>query len=303
MAEERGTRDRRYMVRGAAVEAPALTPGLYLVATPIGNLSDITLRALDTLAAADVIACEDTRITAKLLQRYGIATPTTAYHEHSGLSARARIVKRLAQGQAVALVSDAGTPLLSDPGYRLVAEAIAAGHTIVPVPGASAMLAALMGAGLPTDTALFAGFLPHKAKARRDRLSLLGCVPATLVLFESPNRLGAMLNDAAELLGEARPAAVCRELTKLHETFHRANLGDLAARYTDEPVRGEIVVLIGPPPDAPPASGDEIDRLLVDALAQGSVRDAADRVAAETGAPRREVYERALALKRGGGGE
>jgi 16S rRNA (cytidine1402-2'-O)-methyltransferase len=299
MAQDKASRDRRYLVRGAALNAGPLAPGLYLVATPIGNLSDVTLRALDTLAGADVIACEDTRVTRKLLDRYGIRAPTTAYHEHSGGQARARLLERLGRGEAVALVSDAGTPLLSDPGYRLVAEAVEAGHPVIPIPGPSSVLAALMGAGLPTDTVLFAGFASHKEKARRDRLAALARVPATLVLFESPNRLAAMLADAAEVLGRERPAAVCREITKLHETFHRATLGALAEHYRDEAVRGEVAVVVGPPLEEAAPSEGEIDRRLAEALAGGSVRDAAERVAAETGLPRRTLYERALTLKRG----
>jgi 16S rRNA (cytidine1402-2'-O)-methyltransferase len=299
MSQDSTGRDRRYAVRGATLEAGPLAPGLYLVATPIGNLSDITLRALDTLAAADVIACEDTRVTRKLLDRFRIHAPTTAYHEHSGGQARARLLERLERGEAVALVSDAGTPLLSDPGYRLVAGAVEAGHPVIPVPGASSVLAALMGAGLPTDTVLFAGFPSHKEKARRDRLADLARVPATLVFFESPNRLAALLADAADVLGHERPAAVAREITKLHETFHRATLGALAERYRDKAVRGEVAVVVGPPLDEVAPSADDIDRRLAEALAGGGVRDAAERVAAETGVARRTLYERALALKKG----
>ncbi|MGQ7790797.1 16S rRNA (cytidine(1402)-2'-O)-methyltransferase [Faunimonas sp. B44] len=290
---------RGWMLRGAAVRMPTLEPALYLVATPIGNLSDITIRALDTLAAAALIACEDTRVTRKLLTRYGIAAAVTAYHEHSGPEAGRRILAALEEGRAVALVSDAGTPLVSDPGYRLVREVVEAGHRVVPIPGPSSLLAALAAAGLPTDTFLFAGFLPNKAGARRSRLETLGAIPATLVLLESPNRVGALLADAAELLGGAREAVVCREMTKLHETFARGTLAALSAEFGDGPARGEIVVVIAPPTEpAPPAEAD-IDDQLRAALTRLGVRDAADAVAAATGAKRRDVYQRALALKSG----
>src|SRR5262245_49582458 len=209
---------RRFSVGGQGLSAPAIPPGLYLVATPIGNLADITLRALEVLAAAELIACEDTRVTSVLLRRYGIAAPLAAYHEHNAARQRPRLLAALAAGKAVALVSDAGTPLVSDPGYRLAAAARDAGHAVIPIPGPSAVLAALVASGLPTDTFLFAGFLPVKAGPRAARLAALAGVPATLVFFEAPQRLGAALAALAAAYGGDRPARVARELTKIHET-------------------------------------------------------------------------------------
>ena len=286
--EERSATTRGSFVRGQFLSAPALTPGLYVVATPIGNLSDISIRALDTLAAADIIACEDTRVTRKLLTRYGIGSRVTSYHEHSGEAAHRRLLDMLAQGRAVALVSDAGTPLISDPGFQLVADAVAAGHSIVPIPGPSAMTTALSAAGLPSETALFLGFLPAKSSARRKRLAAMAAVPATLVLYESPNRIGALLADAASELGGAREAAVCRELTKLHETFDRGTLGELATRYADRDVKGEIVLLVAPPGEAAPPDAADIDAQVAAALKTMSVKEAASALAEidRTAAPR-----------------
>ena len=212
---------------GHASRSPRLAPGLHIVATPIGNLGDITLRALATLAGADLIACEDTRVTRKLLDRYGIATPLTPYHDHNAAKARPALLRRLAEGAAIALVSDAGTPLISDPGFKLVRAAQEAGHPVTALPGASAVLAALAVAGLPTDQFFFAGFLPPKQAARRARIAELARIPATLVLFETGPRLAATLADLAAGLGR-REAAVCRELTKLHEEVRRGDLATLA---------------------------------------------------------------------------
>ena len=293
---EANGRPRLYSPFDAAVEAPQATPGLYLVATPIGNLGDISLRALELLAAADLIACEDTRVTRKLTERYGIATRLTAYHEHNAGEARPKLLARLEQGQAVALVSDAGTPLISDPGYRLVREASAAGYPITALPGASAVLAALNLAGLPTDRFFFEGFLPPKQAARQKRIAVLAAIPATLVLFESGPRLSLALADLAEGLG-ARPAAICRELTKLHEEIRRGDLESLARVYADADAetRGEIVIVVAPPTDDD-ANADDVDEMLRQALARVSVKDAVGEVALATGRPRREVYQRALAL-------
>jgi len=278
------------------VEAPALAPGLHIAATPIGNLGDITLRALEALAGADAIACEDTRVTRKLLDRYGIATPLTPYHEHNAAEARPRILARLAKGEAVVLVSDAGTPLISDPGFKLVAAVREAGHAVTALPGASATLAALTVAGLPTDRFFFEGFLPPKETARRARIAELARIPATLVLFESGPRLGAALADLAEGLG-ARAAAVCRELTKLHEEVRPATLAELARHYGRQAeTRGEIVLVIAPPPQEEQPDADAVDALLRQAFVRVSVKDAVSEVAAATGLPRREVYQRALAL-------
>jgi 16S rRNA (cytidine1402-2'-O)-methyltransferase len=288
---------RRYVLAGNEVEAPALVGGLHLVATPIGNLRDITLRALEVLASADAIACEDTRVTRKLLDHYCIATPLTPYHEHNAASARPKLLARLAAGQAIALVSDAGTPLISDPGFKLVRAAREAGHQVTALPGASAALAALIVAGLPTDRFFFEGFLPAKEGQRRARIAELARIPASLVLFETGPRLARALSDLAAGLG-AREAAICRELTKLYEEVRRGDLSTLARDYASEtPPRGEIVVVI-----APPVAGsgeldtDALDAMLRRALARVSVKDAVSEVAAATGQPRREIYQRALAL-------
>jgi 16S rRNA (cytidine1402-2'-O)-methyltransferase len=289
-------RARRYAPFGAPIAAAKPAPGLYLVATPIGNLGDISLRALETLAGADVIACEDTRVTRKLTERFGIATPLTPYHEHNAAEARPKLLARLAVGETVALVSDAGTPLISDPGYKLVRAAREAGHAVTALPGASAVLAALNVAGLPTDRFFFEGFLPPKQGARQKRIAELAAIPATLVLFESGPRLGAALADLAAGLGP-REAAVCRELTKLHEEVRRGDLATLARDYADESAetRGEIVIVVAPPVEAEAADTD-VDALLRTALARVSVKDAVGEVALATGRPRREVYQRALDL-------
>jgi len=274
----------------------SLTPGLYLVATPIGNLRDVTLRALDVLAAADVIACEDTRVTAKLLKAHGVKTPTLAYHEHNARRVRPKLISRLQAGETVALVSDAGTPLISDPGYKLVRAAAEAGVPVTAIPGASATLTALSVSGLPTDRFLFAGFLPVRKGPRRAALAALATVPATLVLFEAPSRFAAALADMAAVLGD-RPAAVARELTKLHEEVRRGGLTELAAHYAEAGApKGEAVVVVGPPVVVE-IDDVEIDAQLRAALSSGSLRDAVAAVAAATGASRKRVYARALALQ------
>jgi 16S rRNA (cytidine1402-2'-O)-methyltransferase len=277
--------------------APALAPGLHLVATPIGNLRDITLRALEVLAAADLIACEDTRVTRKLLDHYGIATPLTPYHEHNAAAARPKLLARLAGGGTVALVSDAGTPLISDPGFKLVREAREAGLTVTALPGPSATLAALTVCGLPTDRFFFEGFLPVKPGQRASRIAALAPIPATLVLFETGPRLAAALADLAAGLGQ-REAAVCRELTKLYEEVRRGDLDTLARDYAQaEEPRGEIVIVIAPPDaEANAVDAPTLDALLRQALGRLSVKEAVAEIAAVTGRPRREVYQRALAL-------
>jgi 16S rRNA (cytidine1402-2'-O)-methyltransferase len=289
-------RTRRYLLAGQAIEAPALARGLYLVATPIGNLRDTTLRALEILAACDTIACEDTRITRRLTEHFGISTPLTPYHDHNAEAARPRILEKLAAGGSVALVSDAGTPLISDPGYKLVRAAQAAGHPVTAAPGASAVLAALNVAGLPTDRFFFEGFLPAKETARRARIGELVRVPGTLVVYETGPRLAATLADLAAGLGP-REAAVCRELTKLHEEVRHGTLPELADAYAaGAETRGEIVLVIGPPQEAAQPSAAEIDALLSAALARVSLKDAVAEVATATGEPRRAVYARALEL-------
>lgn len=276
-------------------------PGLYLVATPIGNLEDVTFRAARILAGADLIAAEDTRVSAVLMRALGVATPLISYNEHNADRVGPQILERLRQGQRVALVSDAGTPLVSDPGQRLVETCLAEGLAVTALPGPSAVLTALQLSGLPAQPFLFAGFPPAKAVARRRAFDELAGVPASLVFFESPNRLAASLTDMAAVLG-ARPAAVARELTKRFEEVVRGALPVLAERYqNDGPPRGEVVVVVGPPLAPVPADGDDIDRRLGQAMAEGaSLKDASAQVAAETGRPRRAVYARALALYRGG---
>ena len=277
-----------------------MAPGLYVVATPIGNARDITLRALDLLAGAHVVACEDTRTTAKLLSLHGISAKLTAYHDHNAARARPALLARLARGEAVVLVSDAGTPLISDPGYRLVVEAQLAGIAVTTAPGPSAPLAALTISGLPSDRFFFAGFLPPKRGPRRRALERLEAIDGTLLLFESARRLTGALADMAEVLGP-REAAVTRELTKLHEEVRRGALDALAAHYSCAgPPKGEVVIVIAPP-DAgtEDLDGEAIDGLLREALKAASLRDAAARVALATGLPRRRLYRRALEIARG----
>jgi 16S rRNA (cytidine1402-2'-O)-methyltransferase len=295
-APDEPSRDPRvYRIDGREFAARPLSAGLYLVATPIGNLGDVTLRALETLAAADLVACEDTRVTARLLERYGIRTALTPYHDHNAAAARPKILARIRDGGAVALVSDAGTPLVSDPGYRLVRAAQDEGLAVTTVPGASAVLAALAVAGLPTDRFFFEGFLPPKDGARRARIAELARIPATLVLFESGPRIADALAALAEGLG-GRTAAVCRELTKLHEEVRRDTLAALADAYAaGAEMRGEFVLVIAPPVTRAP-SAEEIDELLRQALRTQTVKDAVGAVAAATGEPRAQVYRRALAL-------
>ncbi|PYE29459.1 16S rRNA (cytidine1402-2'-O)-methyltransferase [Rhizobium sp. PP-CC-3A-592] len=297
-APDAGTRPRSYRVHDTIVEARPIEPALYLVATPIGNLGDITLRALETLAGADVLACEDTRVTRVLLNRYGITNRPYAYHEHNANEAGPRLIAALDAGRSVALVSDAGTPLVSDPGYRLAQTAIEAGHRVVPLPGPSAPLAALVGSGLSNEAFLFAGFLPSKDKARRDRLAELARVPATLIFFESPHRIGATLVGAAETLGRERAAVVCRELTKTYEEFRRGTLGALADHYGgDIVVKGEIVLVIGPPPEEAAPDERDVDALLTRLSAELPAGKAATEAAKVTGLNRRTLYDRLLTLK------
>jgi 16S rRNA (cytidine1402-2'-O)-methyltransferase len=286
---------RQFTAFGHAVSAAKPKPGLYLVATPIGNLGDVTLRALAVIAGADVIACEDTRVTRKLLDRFGIQTPLTPYHEHNAAEARPKLLARLGNGQAIALVSDAGTPLISDPGYRLVREAIAAGYCVTSLPGASSVLTALSLAGLPTDRFFFEGFLPPKQIAREKRVAALAAIPSTLVVFESGPRIADSLTDLAKGLG-AREAAVCRELTKLHEEVRRGTLNELANQYAGgAESRGEFVIVIAPPTQEEMQAAD-LDDLLRRALSRVSVKEAVAEVTIATGKPRREVYQRALEL-------
>jgi 16S rRNA (cytidine1402-2'-O)-methyltransferase len=296
---EKARGNARFTVAGQAIEAPKLAGGLYVVATPIGNLGDMTLRGLEILAAADVIACEDTRVSRKLLDRYGIATPLTPYHDHNAATARPKLLARIADGAAVALISDAGTPLISDPGYKFVRAARAAGYAVTAAPGASAVLAALTIAGLATDRFFFEGFLPAKQGARRTRIAELAAIPSTLVLYESAPRLAETLADIADGL-KGREVAICRELTKLYEEVRGGDAEVLAAAYATAPPRGEIVIVIGPRADEE-VNLAEIDAQLREALARTTVKDAVAEVAAAGVLPRREVYQRALALKKEAG--
>jgi 16S rRNA (cytidine1402-2'-O)-methyltransferase len=275
-------------------DAP-LAPGLYVVATPIGNLRDITLRALDVLAAADLVLAEDTRVSGKLLSAFGLSKKLERYDEHAAERARPKIMATLAQGGRVALVSDAGTPLISDPGYRLVREVAEAGYRVYPIPGASALLAGLSAAGLPTDRFLFAGFPPPKSAGRRTFLEELAGIRATLVFFEGGSRLADSLADMAAVLGD-REAVVCRELTKLYETIVRGPLSQLAADPQFEAPRGELVVLVGPGRETEATAADA-DAALADALTRLKPADAAAEVAKALGLSRRDLYKRALALK------
>lgn len=287
---------RGFSIDAHRLTAPKPAAGLYLVATPIGNLGDITLRALQILAGVDVIACEDTRITRRLTERYDISAQLKQYHEHNAEAARPKILEALAAGGSVALVSDAGTPLISDPGYKLVREVCAAGHAVYALPGPSSVLAALSVAALPTDRFFFEGFLPTKSAARRSRLTELVRIDATLVMFESGNRVQDTLADLAEIMG-TREAAICRELTKLHEEISRAKLDELAREADTLETRGEFVLVIAPPAaDADVLTADALDDLLREQLATHSVKDAVAHAVALSGRPRREVYARALEL-------
>lgn len=280
--------------------AGPLSAGLYLVATPIGSARDITLRALDVLAAADVIAAEDTRTARKLMDIHGVALGgrrLVAFHDHSDRAAATRLVAAAQEGRSVAYVSEAGTPLVSDPGYELVREAIAQGVAVVGVPGASAVLAGLAVAGLPTDRFLFAGFLPAQAAARATAISEMRGVAATLVFYESPRRLAATLADLAQGLGGTRPAVVARELTKRFEEVVRGSLADLAERYASEEVKGEVVLLVGHGVEAA-TDADTIRAALAEAMKTMRIKDAATAVAGATGLPRREIYQIALGLER-----
>ncbi|HMC47291.1 MAG TPA: 16S rRNA (cytidine(1402)-2'-O)-methyltransferase [Caballeronia sp.] len=289
---------RTFAVAGQTLTAPKADPGLYLVATPIGNLGDITLRALETLAGVDIIACEDTRVSRRLTERFGISASLTPYHEHNAAVARPKILDRLAQGGSVALVSDAGTPLISDPGFKLVREACAAGHAVIALPGASSVLTALAVAALPTDRFFFEGFLPSKQAARRARLGELSRIEATLVMFESGNRVQDTLADLATIMGE-RDGAICRELTKLHEEILRGPLKLLAQNAGDLETRGEFVLVVGPPAaHAQVMTPAELDAVLRSSLDSGSVKDAVAHAVEISGRPRREVYARALELAR-----
>jgi 16S rRNA (cytidine1402-2'-O)-methyltransferase len=275
--------------------AEPLAGGLYIVATPIGNLGDMTVRAATTLARADAILCEDTRVSRTLLSRYAIKRPLRAFHEHNEEVEQVRVLAELAEGHAIALISDAGTPLLSDPGFKLVRAVVAAGHSVVALPGASAVLAALTVSGLPTDSFFFGGFLPARQAARRVRLEQLATVPASLVLFESPGRLAEALGDIAATLG-TREVVVARELTKHFEEIRRGAAANLSHEIAAAGVKGEIVLVVAPPPPRE-TSDDDIIEALRREMATSSLRDAARIVADEIGAARSRVYQIGLRLK------
>ena len=288
--------DASFLIGQATFRAPPLEPGLYLVATPIGNLGDMTIRALEVLAAADILACEDTRVTRVLLARYGIARRATAYHEHNADEAGPKLLAAIAQGKSVALVSDAGTPLVSDPGFRLVESARDAGLKVVPIPGASAALAALTASGLPSDSFFFAGFLPVKDGQRNTRLEELRTVPGTLIFFESPRRLADSLRAMAAVLGD-RPAAMCRELTKAFEEIRTGPLSGLAEHYAQAGApKGEVVICVGPPLAAPAEAAD-VDALLRALDAEMGASRAAAEAARTTGMRKSDLYKRLLELR------
>lgn len=288
---------RRYTIKGVVFEAESLAPGLHVTATPIGHLADISLRAVNALAAADEILCEDTRVTGKLLHRYGITTRLVPYHDHNAAKLRPRILQALGEGKALVLVSDAGTPLISDPGYKLARAVIAEGLSLHVIPGASAPLAALTLSGLPSDRFMFAGFLPEKQGERRRLLETLRAVPSTLIFFESPHRIVASLSDIADLLG-GRDVAVTRELTKLHEEALRGPAAEIAAVLeAREAIKGEITLVVAPPGGAPPPAAEDIDRALLDASAHLPAGQAAAEIAHRFGLAKRDLYARLLALK------
>ncbi|GAB4233197.1 MAG: 16S rRNA (cytidine(1402)-2'-O)-methyltransferase [Methyloligellaceae bacterium] len=290
---------RAQQALAAALETP-LAPGLHIVSTPIGNLADITLRALSVLARADLILCEDTRHSARLLRHYGLDVPLQPYHDHNAGRVRPGVLKALEAGQSVALISDAGTPLVSDPGYKLVRAALAGGHKVTSIPGPSALLAALTASGLPSDRFHFEGFLPPRQTARRRRLTELAGLPATLIFYESAQRVAAMLRDAAHSFG-TREAVLARELTKMHEQIVRGSVEELVEKLGESiPLKGEFVVLVAPAP-AGAVSEAQIMEALEEALAHASLRDAARDVADALGVSRSRVYALALALQGEGG--
>lgn len=292
-----GSGARRYVVAGTAFEAPPLAPGLYVVATPIGNLRDITIRALETLSAADLVLCEDTRTSARLLDHYGVRTPRSPLHEHNERSRIEPLMEELAQGRRIALISDAGTPLLSDPGFPLVRAAQERGLPVFAVPGASALLAALAIAGLPTDAFTFVGFLPSKAGQRDEALTRLASRSETLVFYESPRRLVDTLRAMAVAFGEDRPAAIALELTKRFERIHRGTLGGIVAELGQmEEIKGEAVIVVGAAELKEPDEQSWRDALAA-ALEDQSVRAAVDEITEAFGLKRKDVYDAALALK------
>lgn len=289
--------DKTYRIGEATYQARPLEPGLYLVATPIGNLGDMSIRALETLAGADLIACEDTRTSRVLLDRYGIRTKTVAHHAHNEASSGDRLLDDIAAGKSVALITDAGTPLISDPGGRIAVAARERGLKVIAIPGASAVLTALAMAGLPAERFFFDGFLPAKQVQRRARLAALGSLDATLVFYEAPHRIAETIADMDSVFGGARMAAVCRELTKTYEECVRGPLADLARHYGENgQVKGEIVIVVAPPAEAG-TSAHDIDSLLVSLAKEMPASKAAAEASRLTGEPKADLYKRLLALK------
>jgi len=298
-----GPAQRQFVIAGHAIPAGPIAPGLHLVATPIGNLGDVTLRALATLAAADLLYCEDTRMSRRLLDRYGIAVPVRPYHEHNAQAMRPVILDQLKEGARLALVSDAGMPLVSDPGYKLVRAVIGEGLGVHVVPGPSAPLMALVLSGAPSDRFTFAGFLPVKSQARRTMLAGLAGHGASLIFFETAPRIAAALADIADVLGDP-PVALARELTKIHEEVLRGRASEVAAAIAARGgLKGEITLVVTPPEPAEPADDAELDAALAAALAEMTPGKAASLVARRFGRPRRDLYQRALALKGGSGAD
>lgn len=287
-----------FIISSHEISAPALEPALYLVSTPIGNLGDMTIRALETLAACDVLACEDTRVTRRLLDRYGIAQKPYAYHEHNAKTVGPKLLEQLQAGKSVALVSDAGTPLVSDPGYRLGVEARAAGFRVIPIPGASAVLAGLAASGMPSDDFRFVGFLPNKDGARRHFLENLAHAPSTLIMFEAPTRLNASLKAISDIMGENRLVCVGRELTKRFETIITLRAHESAEHFENETIKGEIVLLVEPAEIAQAeTSADDVDAILRGLLAEMPASKAAKEAAKMTGLQKTDLYQRLLQLK------
>lgn len=287
---------RKFLEASGEAALCKLPAGLYIVATPIGHLGDITLRALVTLQNADHVACEDTRVSGGMLAKYGIKASLFAYHEHNAAAAGARILERLGAGESVALISDAGLPLISDPGFQLVRDCRKLGYSVTVIPGANAALTALAGSALPTDQFHFAGFLPAKAAARQKTLAALAAIPGTIVFYEAPQRLAASLADLAKILGSERQAAIARELTKLFEEMKAGSLGELAGFYAGQEVKGEIVILVAPATDAVERDPADTEAMLTEALKTQSLRDAVNAVSILSGAKKNGVYALALRL-------
>ena len=289
-----------YTIQGHEFQAPALVAGLHLVATPLGNLADVSLRSLAVLAAADIVLCEDTRITSRLLQRYSIATRLKPYHDHNAASVRPGLLEQLSAGAAIALVSDAGMPMVSDPGYKLVRDCVEHGIAVDVVPGPTAPVTALALSGLPSDRFLFAGFLSAKSGARQRQLQELSVIPATLLLFESAARINSSLASIAEVMGN-RPVAVAREMTKLHQEVLRGDAAHILAQLSDRPaLKGEISIVIGPPDGDADLSEEDLSARLSDLLRDHPASKAATLLAKQTGRPKAALYDLAVSLKNGG---